>query len=141
MRDHHLFRRWRCSAAPALHRLWPSKAAVVRLTETTAEEGEGILRANHAICARRGEYAGGVFAGSVLAAERAGATFPCQSARTKEMGGTPQTGLLAGGFSGFLPPGQGLTGRLISPWGTIGVLPARASRTLAAPLYLLCAER
>ena len=113
-----------------------SKAAVVRLTETLAEEvKESGVRIN---AIAPGAVNTRLLDQVLAAGESAGATFYAKALEQKENGGTsPER---AAELAVFLasPLGQGVTGRLISAvWDDWKSLPARASELGRSALFTL----
>jgi 3-oxoacyl-[acyl-carrier protein] reductase len=113
-----------------------SKAAVVRLTETLAEEvKESGVRIN---AIAPGAVDTRLLDQVLVAGESAGATFYAKALEQKENGGTPPE--RAAELAVFLasPLGQGVTGRLISAvWDDWKSLPARAGELGRSALFTL----
>jgi len=113
-----------------------SKAAVVRLTETLAEEvKESGVRIN---AIAPGAVNTRLLDQVLAAGESAGTAFYAKALEQKENGGTPPE--RAAELAVFLasPQGQGVTGRLISAvWDDWKSLPARASELGRSALFTL----
>jgi len=113
-----------------------SKAAVVRFTETVAEEVKASGIRINAIAP--GAVNTRLLDEVLAAGESAGAAFYAKALEQKEKGGTPPE--RAAELAVFLasPSGQGVTGRLISAvWDDWKALPARASELGRSALFTL----